>query len=76
MAARASQILNRQLLGSGANAHIQNILGHSPLMIAAHWGHSDVVNVFLQQPDPGIDQLDKMGKSALSIARSGIPGNY
>lgn len=56
------------LLRHGANPNAQALYGHTPLTVASHHGHLEVVKVLLSDARCNINAKGKSGRSALSFA--------
>ncbi|XP_062849854.1 KN motif and ankyrin repeat domain-containing protein 1-like [Trichomycterus rosablanca] len=63
---RASTV--RLLLAHGANINAQDQAGTTALIIACDRGHTDIIQILLEDPDCDINLTDKGGRSALSLA--------
>ena len=56
------------LIKHGANVNSKEIEGNSPLWIASHGGHYEIVDYLLKQEDIDINTRDILGKTSLWIA--------
>ncbi len=58
----------RQLVEAGADARLADVYQWSPLMRAIDNKHRGVINYLLALPEPGINQINENGSTALHVA--------
>ena len=56
----------RLLLEAGASTSEENRSGHSPLHLAARYGHSDIIDEFAKFPGAGIDLRQVSRKTGMT----------